>query len=445
MTPLLIIGHPYADYSFVEKTLHAQGMQQAKASRREQLSPCEISQKLLKTQNITFDSDSEICQIEAGDIWNELALDLLLGNLEQPFWGWADPQAVFMLDYWKKVEPRLKFLLVYESPVTIFAALFKDKQVTTKTLEQEVKHWSAFYEELLHFYHRNQDNCLLIHIEQVREEAIVFIHAVSVLIENSLIDTDAAKKKTGTDNVERDRADLLLMTEVLKEFSGVDAAYEELQAVANLPLLDKEVVYVDDAVLAWNDKQTQTEVEAEKIAPQDTEQLKELEEENELLLLQLHQVQEELEHYFLENQKLMAGGGGQTTSSSDQSLSFQQQNTGQQFYYGAGERIKRQLSYRLGAVMIKQSRTITGCFTMPWALIQETKAFRKDLKQRKDENLPPISDYQDTYEAEQVKQHLSYRLGYTMVKNTNSVLGWVKLPWLLRREIIDFQRQRGFK
>jgi hypothetical protein len=442
MTPLLIVGHPYANYSFVETSLHGQGMLPAKDSRREQLSPIAISQKLLKTQNITFDSD--ICQIEAGDIWNELALDLLLGNIEQSFWGWADPQAIFMLDYWKKVEPSVKFLLVYESPVVIFTAFFKNKQVTKKALEQEVKHWNAFYEELLHFYHRNQENCLLVHIEQVRDDLAAFIHAVSVLVENSLIDADVSVKEVGESNVEGDRADLLLMTELLKEFSGVHAAYEGLQAVANLPLLDKEVAHAANAVLAWNDKQTRKEVEVEKIVlQQDTEQFKELEEENELLLLQLHQVQEELEHYFLENQKLIAGGSEQTAVSRNQSFRFQEQSSGQQFYYGAGERIKRQLSYRLGAMMIKQSRTVTGWLTMPWALIQETKAFRKDLKQRKGEKLPPISDYQDAYEAEQVKQHLSYRLGHTMVKNTNSVLGWIKLPWLLRQEIIDFQRRRG--
>jgi hypothetical protein len=38
--------------------------------------------------------------------------------------------------------------------------------------------------------------------------------------------------------------------------------------------------------------------------------LKETEEENELLLLQLHQVQEELEHYYLRNQDLEKGGAG---------------------------------------------------------------------------------------------------------------------------------------
>ncbi|MBE8233166.1 MAG: chromosome partitioning protein ParA, partial [Endozoicomonadaceae bacterium] len=84
MTPLLIIGHPSSDYQFVETLLHKQGMALAKASRREQLTPIAISQQLLKTQGIVFDNHRDIDQIEAGEIWNELALDLLLGNIEQP-------------------------------------------------------------------------------------------------------------------------------------------------------------------------------------------------------------------------------------------------------------------------------------------------------------------------------------------------------------------------
>lgn len=42
---------------------------------------------------------------------------------------------------------------------------------------------------------------------------------------------------------------------------------------------------------------------------------KDLEEENELLLLQLHQVQEELEHYFLRNRELEQGAAGQSIAS----------------------------------------------------------------------------------------------------------------------------------
>ncbi|MBE8232171.1 MAG: hypothetical protein HAW67_00445, partial [Endozoicomonadaceae bacterium] len=369
----------------------------------------------------------DIDQIEAGEIWNELALDLLLGNTEESFWGWADPQAVFMLDYWKKVEPRLKFLLIYDSPVTIFTALFNDKQVTTKKVEEEVKYWGAFYEELLHFYHRNQENCLLIHIEQIKEDLAAFSHVISAFAESSLIASDSSIKEMEKGNTNVDRADLLLMAELLKEFLGIYVAYDSLEVVADLPMTnkDKQPLTMDNVILAWNSRQ---ETQGVSQCPP----LEELEQENELLLLQLHQVQEELEHYFLENQKLK---NGNTTSVSTSSSSF---------YYGAADRIKRQLSYRLGATMIQQSRTVNGVLMMPWALIQETRVFRKDFKMRKDEKSPPISDYQDAYEAESVKQHLSYRLGHTFVKNTNSVMGWVKLPWLLKQEVVDFKKGRGY-
>jgi hypothetical protein len=49
-------------------------------------------------------------------------------------------------------------------------------------------------------------------------------------------------------------------------------------------------------------------------APKSESRLKELEEENELLLLQLHQVQEELERYFQQCQVLEKGQGGTVTS-----------------------------------------------------------------------------------------------------------------------------------
>jgi len=118
-----------------------------------------------------------------------------------------------------------------------------------------------------------------------------------------------------------------------------------------------------------------------------------------------------------------------------------QKSMGKHSYYGAGDRIKRQLSYRLGAVMIKHSKSVTGWIKMPWALIKETKKFSKDLEKVKHRKLPSISSYKDSYEAEQVKQHLSYRLGYTVIKNRYSVIGWIKLPWLLRQEIIHFQQR----
>lgn len=160
----------------------------------------------------------------------------------------------------------------------------------------------------------------------------------------------------------------------------------------------------------------------------------ELKEENDLLLKQLHIVQEELERYYIENQKLKAGGVVHQEKTAAKSKTKP--------LYGAADRIKRQLSYRLGAVMIEKSRSFGGWLSMPFALREETKRFRQEQAARKGEKLPPIASYRDAYEAERVKQHLSYRLGSTMLEHAKSFTGWLTMPAALYAQVKQFRKSR---
>lgn len=154
----------------------------------------------------------------------------------------------------------------------------------------------------------------------------------------------------------------------------------------------------------------------------------ELKEENDLLLKQLHIVQEELERYFLENQKYKKNSPKKPE---------------QKTYYGAAERVKQQLSYRLGSTMIANSRSFSGWLSMPFALNAEVKKFRKEQEKKANQKLPPVSAYSDAYEAERVKQHLSYRLGACMIKNSKSLSGWIAMPWKLSQEVKVFRKKQA--
>nr|EHK8451991.1 sulfotransferase family protein [Escherichia coli] len=144
--------------------------------------------------------------------------------------------------------------------------------------------------------------------------------------------------------------------------------------------------------------------------------------ENELLLSQLHAVQEELERYYLENNKLKA-----------------QQSP---VLYGAAERIKQELGYRLGATMIKNSNSLTGWLGMPKALAAERRAWHQYNSSQPQKNLPPVTVYRDAHEAERVKRHLSYQLGEVLIRSEGSLLRWVKLPFALHRSVRQFRHQR---
>ena len=153
---------------------------------------------------------------------------------------------------------------------------------------------------------------------------------------------------------------------------------------------------------------------------------KELQEENELLLRQLHQVQEELERYYLENKKLKSNNHLPQSKK----------------YYGAADLVKQELPYRLGATMIEKSRTLRGWLHMPFALNAEIKRFKQYQEILANKKMTPIEQYSDAHEAEHVKQHLSYRLGIRMIANSKTLGGWISMPWVLLEEVKIFRKER---
>jgi hypothetical protein len=194
--------------------------------------------------------------------------------------------------------------------------------------------------------------------------------------------------------------------------------YEQLQKqIAEIKKLEQEKKEFNDKLLDL-DRVKQSAEEAHKV--------KDLEEENDLLLTQLHIVQEELERYYLENQELI-----------------KKQPKPKPKPYGAAERVQQQLSYRLGAAIIANSRSLGGCLKMPFSLIGVTRAYRADLRAKANLKLPPIHAYADAHEAERYRQHLSFQLGQTMLKHIKTPWGWLWMPFAINRIVKNFRKERG--
>lgn len=541
MNKIAIVGHPASGYQEVEALLHQCGMQSAQPSRREGLRPQDITATLCKAHKVpavdAVAEEQDIVQIQPGPVWHGMALDLMLGNLDQELWGWADPQAVFALDYWKDLDPKLTFVLVYDEPHRVLAeaAQANGEPPSTQQVQRMLDNWVAYNSALLRFHLRNTGRSLLVHAKQVRRAADRYLQALQPLLDAPLRPAGAVlpaaeaalpapaegsvsatsdrlpaivSQAVALAGIEAQQAAHLMTASPAEHYlvdgvlSGHPAAlqlYAELQSAANLPLdraaraggsaaaawealvrqrsfvaellrqVHAEYQRVDEALtqsraqleaaqarhtgdsqrLLANVRQLQEELERQRKHKLELEQrqaellserktvdeaaaahnerkLKELGEENELLLSQLHQVQEELERYYLENQRLKQKVAPPKPPGP----------------YGAADRIKRQLSYRLGAVMIERSRSVGGWLGMPWALAAEARAFRQEAAARPAKKHPPIHTYRDAHEAERVKQHLSYRLGSTLLEHGKSPLGWLKLPFALRRQVREFRLQR---
>lgn len=98
-------------------------------------------------------------------------------------------------------------------------------------------------------------------------------------------------------------------------------------------------------------------------------------------------------------------------------LSFQSK------YGTAKARIQNQLSYKLGQVMIVNSKSLLGYIVMPIALLsiiishkQEQKIYQEKIKKDPSLKLPLLESYPDYQEALKFKNHLSYKLGEALIQ-----------------------------
>ncbi|HBI2840267.1 TPA: sulfotransferase family protein, partial [Escherichia coli] len=523
MNKIIIVGHPNSNFEFVEKISLQYGMGTPHTSKRENLSPQNITEIICKAYNtpkiseVTSTSDFSPLQVSA--VWHGMALDLFLNNLEQKFWGWSDPYAIYTLDYWLSLDENLTFILVYNHPRSVLEqAANNQESFVNNTIGHLIDNWIAYNTALLNFYYNNRERCLLISSEQINKNTGHFLERLESvfkiplnlcdlkeclnvrdsscsdeLLASSLLITEETKQEViALSGVDTKNGDILfnqniaedyLLKMLLDEYPESRRLYEELQSVANIPascsdeehcnpsiiwesLVQQRLVTIDlisklyhlyksslinyktsitqqtevQKILLSQLHQVQEELEKfyiqkkesqkkndpkieelkrdldvlkSKLAKEKTnqdrqkQQLDRVVKEKNLMLTQLHLVQEELERYYVENKNL------------------KQQLLPE--LYGAAERIKNQLEYRLGAIMIQHSRTISGIISMPLAIAKERKIWHTQYDDEQLSNLPPLYMYRDVHEANRVKMHLSYQLGEILVHKRKSLFGFITL------------------
>ncbi|MEI6334522.1 MAG: hypothetical protein WCS87_08190 [Methylococcaceae bacterium] len=328
MKVVLTCGHPYSGFNLVHQALLNAGLKSAKVFKEAMFSPEDIQKKIGEASEVDLSLTLKPAQLVPGKIWQGLSTDLFIANLEQEAWGWADPQSLYLLNYWRDFDSQTRFVLVYASPTYALAQLLRDEEATPVLVENLCSSWARVNEELLGFYNRNQERCLLVNVE-----ALSLPRADNLITDsrNRLgLNLFAPAEECGASPI-NDAVFKLLATSLLQAYPAVQELYQELESVADIicdsseppkDLLAQAYHQYRDFTLLHDDvvvestqlseqvtklqaqlTQLQQELAIEKKKPELNNQLAALEKENELLLLQLHQVQEELEHVFLAGEK----------------------------------------------------------------------------------------------------------------------------------------------
>ncbi|MBZ1351042.1 hypothetical protein KZZ10_10330 [Alcaligenaceae bacterium LF4-65] len=270
-------------------------------------------------------------------MWEQLASDLFVSNLEQPVWGWSNAQSIALLDFWQAFDPQLRFILVACSAQRFIASALESGEAvpTTSVLLEQ---WAAQHLQMLHFYHRFPQKAVLVDIDHCIDNPAGLLKVCQQSWQLGLSKVHFPSQPAPTLSVmSRFLAENLSQTDPLwlplqNELSSSATAIGTLwKKPSRIDIADAVHAYRDEkylkiepsvsakeiellnaaqqALIEWQTKNQDlntelTETRAKHAADLEalTAQLHDAKEEANLLLAQLHQVREELENYFLELQ-----------------------------------------------------------------------------------------------------------------------------------------------
>jgi hypothetical protein len=451
MNQVIIVGHSPNGVAEVERVMQNLGMKASLPSRRDGMLPAEITSALCRAHRVPTDGFSagevDFHQISTAPVWHGLARDLLLGNQDQDLWGWADTQSIFLLDYWRQLGPSMAFVLVYDDPKKALAE--SAGLDATGPLEPDIQgvlaNWNAYNKELLRFFLQHPDRCLLVHARQVTSEQDLFLQQAQMLLGTArptaiaqpaadlgrsrssavlqALRVSACEPGAAMQALIAETAESFILDHLLTDWHAGADLYDQLQKAANLPRPQNPDAGTASES-AWKSLVAQRRTAGDVIS--------QLHDERFLLMSQLHLAQEELERLYLKEKAWKKPLTKKPKVAEPKAL------------LGAADRVKQQLTYRIGNTVVKRSRSLGGWLGMPFALVGEIRSFRAQEKHNK-KKLPPLHTYDDAKEAERVKNQLSYRMGSVILKNGSSPLGWIRMPFALRREFRTFHKKRGEK
>lgn len=484
MSIIVQVGHDSSKSKQLMKKLYERGLNTPINSYTHKMTPQQVSETLYK---VLGKGDISLADEKIAD---NVMTDLLLANLDSENWGWEAKRNLFSLYYWQQMDPNIGFIFVFDNPIHLLIAL-EDTLLTVEFVDNAMEEWIQYHQIMLTLIEKYEDNVILVEgaygidnisklSEPVKRIAST-LHLRSSWQVASIVTSHSDGLKTNSDEY-ADVTTSHISNEILRKYpeairvfnlllsktsvKSSEPIYKTKHAdldslLSALKYLDrnknKNLELLEDQNKLLKEKLEATDLEKKRVVKQslvdqklinqykaeldqlrksesstDTSISKEsLKKENDMLLEQLHHTQEELEKYYLKSQC--------RSSPSLHEKNADQQQFKTAVYYGAADRVKQDLPYRLGATMVSHSKSVKDLAGLPYSLVKEYKSFKGSNSNQ--QLLPKMEEYYDIHEAEKVKSHLSYKLGKMLVEGMSSPKDFVKLPFRMSKETIKFKRK----
>jgi len=236
---IITCGHPDSGYHLIHETLVAAELARAQPSHPEAISAAALQERLLRARDSSLAKGLKADHELSSKIWHDLATDLFKGNSTGKDWGWADARATWLLEFWKSFDTAIHFILVYSAPELTIAKTLEALDATPDNMTHAVTSWITYNTELLRFYNRNRERCILVNARTV-------MHAPAQFIDKVVATTGAGLTPISHDP-EPDRMEIspvaiILMKSLIENFEEAAALYQELESSADFDDANASVI-----------------------------------------------------------------------------------------------------------------------------------------------------------------------------------------------------------
>ncbi|HCO3510962.1 TPA: kfiB protein, partial [Escherichia coli] len=185
MNKLVLVGHPGSKYQIVEHFLKEIGMNSPNYSTSNKISPEYITASLCQFYQTPEVNDvvdeREFSAVQVSTMWDSMVLELMMNNLNNKLWGWADPSIIFFLDFWKNIDKSIKFIMIYDHPKYNLMRSVNNAPLSLN-INNSVDNWIAYNKRLLDFFLENKERCVLINFEAFQSNKKNIIKPLSNII-----------------------------------------------------------------------------------------------------------------------------------------------------------------------------------------------------------------------------------------------------------------------
>jgi hypothetical protein len=334
MKIILTTAAPQMGLAQLQTYLHQAGLSQAKpaSSPAGQLTPTTWFDKLCVAQGFSDLNAPPAQALPVGKVWEELAVNVFLANIDQAQWGFADERVTWTHDFWAGMDPQIRFVVVYESFAHQLARLQADAELSDDAIQSAANLWLTYHQELIKLVKKSGREVLVL----PATEALLYPQRwVYTCAEKwgMKLDWESIEAKSGLLEKEAVRISKLRLKNLgaikamQKEWEPLlDTLINPIKTIATTTLPDTKTsswtlfgafgkskalaAELEKVTQDWQTSQTDLSRALEQIQGLESLktdlglQIEEHKQEGELLLKQLHQVQEELESQFLKRQDL---------------------------------------------------------------------------------------------------------------------------------------------